>query len=126
MLETSFAAVLIAAAMAAILLTALYRPARNLALAMFGAATVLYGVRIVANLPDIRLVVPGGDPLWDEVGAICTYLLPGVALVFTEDFFGAGRYAASGRSTSRTPSLPSSSTSSPAPRARRSARIRRS
>ena len=68
MLETSFAAVLIAAAMAAILLTALYRPARNLALAMFGAATVLYGVRIVANLPDIRLVVPGGDPLWDEVG----------------------------------------------------------
>ena len=53
----SFAAVLVAAGMAAFALAALYRPARNRLLISFGAFVVLYGYRTFADMPAVRAAV---------------------------------------------------------------------
>ena len=92
LLSLSFGSILIAAGLAALLLPAIHRPARNLSLSSFGAAVLLYGLRELAVLPSFQEITPFATVTWDYVSAVCTYFIPVPIFVFTEQFWGAGRY----------------------------------
>lgn len=93
LLSVSFGSILIAAGVAALSLPAIHRPARNLSLTSFGAAVLLYGLRVLAALPSFQTAIPVGAVTWSYVGVVCTYFLPVATFVFTEQFWGAGRYS---------------------------------
>ena len=93
LLSVSFGSVLIAAGLAALLLPTIHRPARNLSLTSFGAAVLLYGLRELAGLSSFQAITPVSTVIWSYVGTICTYLIPVVTFVFTDQFWGAGRYS---------------------------------
>ncbi len=76
-----------------LLLPAVHRSARNLSLTSFGVIMVLYGLRLIAELPLFRSVAPGPALGWDYLIAVATYVLPTLAMVFAEDFFGPGHWA---------------------------------
>ena len=82
----------------ALLLPLVHRSARNLSLTSFGVIMALYGLRLVADVPLFRSVAPGSLLGWDYFIAVATYLLPMLAMIFAEDFFGAGHWASVRRS----------------------------
>ena len=90
LIAVAFASALIAAGLAALLLPAIHRPARNLSLAAFGSAVLLYGVRVLARLASFRGAMPGSEGIWDSTEAVCTYLLPVAVFVFADHHWGAG------------------------------------
>ena len=90
LIAVAFASALIAAGLAALLLPAIHRPARNLSLAAFGSAVLLYGVRVLAGLASFRSAMPGSEGIWDSTEAVCTYLLPVAVFVFADHHWGAG------------------------------------
>ena len=83
-------AILFAAGLIALLLPVVHRAARSVALAMFGATVLLYGLRLFTGLPSFRAAAVGPALLWDYTEAICSYLIPVMAFVFVEHFLGPG------------------------------------
>ena len=92
LLGVAFGATLVVIGVTALLLPAVHRSARNLSLTTFGVIMVLYGLRLVAELPLFLSVAPGSALGWDYLTAVATYLLPMLAMVFAEEFFGPGHW----------------------------------
>ena len=89
--ELALGAILFATGLTTALLLSLgHRAVRSLPLTSFGAAVLLYGVRLFTSLPTFRAIAVGPPLLWDYTVAICTYLLPVTVFVFSEHFFGPG------------------------------------
>ena len=86
----AFGAILFAAGLIALLLPVVHRAARSVPLATFGAAVLLYGLRLFTEQPSFRAVAVGPAVLWDYTFAICTYILIPVVLLFVEHFLGPG------------------------------------
>ena len=86
----AFGAILFAAGLIALLLPVVHRAARSVPLATFGAAVLLYGLRLFTQLPSFRAVAVGPAVLWDYTFAICTYMLIPVVLLFVEHSLGPG------------------------------------
>ncbi len=93
LLGVAFGATLIVIGVTALLLPAVHRSARSLSLTSFGVIMVLYGLRLVAGFPLFRSVAPGSALGWDYLIAVATYLLPMLAMIFAEEFFGPGHRA---------------------------------